>query len=286
MSEEIDIDAPDAPPGVLALPGKRWHFDFAGGEFQVHGVPIVVHETPNTGLGTGLTVWDGAVVLAKYLEVADLPLHDMPALELGAGTALVGMTASVLGSPRVLLTDLNYTLPNVRRSVAANAAQFKGVVEVAELDWCVARSVASPVPAHAPTHTRTRTQQLACRFHPAAAALDVRGTRLVVGADIVWVDSLIPALVATMAHIADAADAPVLFLVAHQTRSRASDALFFAQLAAAGFEVSPLPPSSLHPAYRDPAIAVLRMTRPPRAAAAAATGNAVEPVGAAALPIP
>jgi len=68
-----------------------------------------------------------------------------------------------------------------------------------------------------------------------------------------------------MAHLARvprrAGAPPLLFLIAHQTRSRASDALFMRELDAAGFTVTSLPASSLHPRFRDPAIAVLRIVQ-------------------------
>lgn len=137
LSEEIDIDAPEAGPGVLLLPGRLFNFDYEGGEFCIAGVPVIIHEEPNTGLGTGLTVWDGSVVLSKYLEHANVPLWDGDTVELGAGAGVVGLAASVLGSPHVYLTDLEYTHDNLRRSVKSNAAHLRGAVSVATLDWYV-----------------------------------------------------------------------------------------------------------------------------------------------------
>ena len=40
----------------------------SAGEFTVHGIPVFIKEVSNAGEGTGHTIWDGAVTLAKYLE--------------------------------------------------------------------------------------------------------------------------------------------------------------------------------------------------------------------------
>ena len=55
-------------------------------------------------MGTGLITWDGAVVLAKYLETVPSFLLNKNVLELGAGTGLAGMAATLLGAKATLLT--------------------------------------------------------------------------------------------------------------------------------------------------------------------------------------
>jgi predicted nicotinamide N-methyase len=76
-----------------------------------------------------------SVVLAKYLQFSDFELSRLTVLELGSGTGLVGITASVLGAPHVILSDLEYTLNNTRESVKLNRANLKGRVDTVELDW-------------------------------------------------------------------------------------------------------------------------------------------------------
>ena len=44
---------------TLALPGRKFNFDWTGGEFTIHGSPLFIQQKENTGLGTGLTIWDG-----------------------------------------------------------------------------------------------------------------------------------------------------------------------------------------------------------------------------------
>lgn len=104
-------------------------------------MPIFVVERANTGEGTGHTVWDGAVVLAKYLEKAyPRGLVGKRVLELGAGTGLVGVVSSVLGASTVYLTDLEYSLRTCRETIDRNKAVLKGHVECRELDWCVTQT--------------------------------------------------------------------------------------------------------------------------------------------------
>lgn len=233
LSPEIDIHAVP-PEGPLLLPGRKFPLDFEGGGLAIAGAPLRIGEQPNTGLGTGLTIWDGSVVLAKYLEhrAAQLGLAAHSVLELGAGTGVVGLAAAAAGAPHVTLTDLPYALPNARANVARNAGVLRGArVEVAPLDW-----YAPALPAGAPPPT------------------------LVVGADVVWVTELIPPLVRALAAVCGAGSPPAPALIAHQTRSRAGDALFAAELRAAGFRVERVPWEEHHPAFRDGDIAILRLT--------------------------
>jgi len=89
------------------------------------------------------------VVLAKYLEKTFThQLVGKTVLELGAGTGLVGIVASVLGSKRVVLTDLPYALTNTQANVEANRLALKGDVEVSSLDWCVPEEKSFCVPPH------------------------------------------------------------------------------------------------------------------------------------------
>lgn len=114
-------------------------------------------------------------MLTKYLEHSGLDLSDKRVLEVGAGTGLVGIAASVLGAGCVLITDLEYTLNNTAANIAANEPSLRGRVHTAELDWFRPGSAGASVAA------------LAQRPH------------YILGADVVWVDSLIEPLVKTLA---------------------------------------------------------------------------------------
>ncbi|XP_074685486.1 protein N-lysine methyltransferase METTL21A isoform X3 [Strix aluco] len=55
-------------------------------------------------LGVAAVVWDAAVVLCAYLEMGSTDLRDRSVIELGAGTGLLGIVATLL--------DLEHCIPN------------------------------------------------------------------------------------------------------------------------------------------------------------------------------
>ena len=64
----------------------------------------LAQEREEASKGTGLITWDGAIVLAKYLETHPTIVHRKRVLELGAGTGVAGVAAALLGASSVLLT--------------------------------------------------------------------------------------------------------------------------------------------------------------------------------------
>lgn len=184
--------SPDKP--VLALPGRRFPLDLDGEGFPVLDTRIFVNGVANSGLGTGLTTWDGAVVLSKYLikqhtdatARSQAPTFDFEleflkgkkVVELGAGTGLVGLSCAVLGAREVILTDLPYAVENLNDNVRRNVGAWRGLVQgppgvgreegrvtVEEGDW----------------------------WQPPASSL-MEGVDVVVAADVVWLDELVPPL--------------------------------------------------------------------------------------------
>jgi hypothetical protein len=233
LSPEIDFDAPQ-PEGPLLLRGKLFPLNFSAGELVIDGRPVFAVETPNSGLGTGTTVWDGSVVLAKHLEARFSPagLAGRRVVELGAGPGVAGFAAAALGA-EVTLTDLPYCLPNLREAARLNS-HLPGPTRLATLDW----------------------------FAPEdgiAAAPWIGEADIVLGADVVWVEELIPGLVRTIAVLLRRPR--VYCLLAHQTRSRRGDEMLLRLLGEAGLRVERLPRGEHHPAFSDDIIELLRVTR-------------------------
>ncbi|CAK6448139.1 unnamed protein product [Pipistrellus nathusii] len=86
-------------------------------------------------LGVAAVVWDAAVVLATYLEMGAVELRGRSAVELGAGTGLVGIVAALLGA-QVTITDRKVALEFLKSNVEANLplhVQPRAVVK--ELTW-------------------------------------------------------------------------------------------------------------------------------------------------------
>jgi predicted nicotinamide N-methyase len=232
LSPEIDFDAPP-PEAPLLLRGKLFPFRFSEGELNIHGQPVFAFETPNSGLGTGTTVWDGSVVLAKYLEsrYAPLGLSGVRVIELGAGPGVAGFSAVALGA-EVYLTDLPYCLPNLELAAARNA-HLPGRAHVAPLDWFAPAAALTAAPAMAQAS-------------------------LVLGADVVWVEELIPGLVDTLATLLQRPGSTAL--IAHQTRSTRGDELFLRHLTEARLRVQRVPRERQHPVFSDDVIAILHIT--------------------------
>lgn len=225
---------PDTKP-LLAIMGKRFPLDLTGGELTVHGIPVFIAEKPNTGEGTGHTVWDGGVVLAKYLEVAfPSGLVGKTVLELGAGTGIVGVVASVLGAERVILSDLDYVMETLKDTVERNRDVLRGEVECLALDWTAPSDV------------------------DALGPIDV-----VLASDVVWVQDLIVPFVNTLARITAAGaegKAPTV-LLSHQTRSTAGDEALFRELGAKGLVAEEVPLAEHHSEFRAEPIHIYRITR-------------------------
>lgn len=136
--------------------------------------------------GTGLTIWDGSIVLAKYFESNPHLVIGCNILEVGSGTGIVGIVAGLLGAKKVILTDLPYALDNLNVNIHNNRPENVDSFEVyaKKLDWFDPHS------------------------YPADEQWDI-----IVGADVVWVEDLIIPLVNTLTTLAHAHSS---VLIAHQ----------------------------------------------------------------------
>ncbi|NWH18047.1 MT21A methyltransferase, partial [Grus americana] len=101
-------------------------------------------------LGVAAVVWDAAVVLSAYLEIGGIDLRDRSVIELGAGTGLLGIVATLLGkgvfvclfkaiynhSARVTITDRAAALEFLESNVQANLpSELRPRAVVKELTW-------------------------------------------------------------------------------------------------------------------------------------------------------
>lgn len=86
-------------------------------------------------LGVAAVVWDAAVVMCMYLELGKVELNGKLAIELGAGTGLVGIVAALLGA-EVTITDREPALDFLSANVKANLpTDCQRKVVVSELTW-------------------------------------------------------------------------------------------------------------------------------------------------------
>ncbi|XP_035878871.1 protein N-lysine methyltransferase METTL21A isoform X3 [Phyllostomus discolor] len=73
---------------------QKFHKPLATFSFANHTIQI---RQDWRQLGVAAVVWDAAVVLSTYLEMGAVELRGRSAVELGAGTGLVGIVAALLG---------------------------------------------------------------------------------------------------------------------------------------------------------------------------------------------
>jgi Lysine methyltransferase len=176
----------------LQLMGRYFPYDTT---MIINRHQIQVQEHPNGSLGTGLTVWDGAILLTKFLEQEPAVVKDKSVLEFGSGTGLVGIAACILGATRVIMTDLPYALPLMQANVDCNRVQDR--VECRSCDW-----YQSP------------------EFGVERWAADV-----VLLADCVWVQELVPPLLATLKQFVSQHN-PIVIL-SYQRRGKGAHDLFW-----------------------------------------------------------
>lgn len=86
--------------------------------------------------GNGATIWDSALLLASVLQ-RQSDLAGARAVELGAGTGLVGMCLAKLGA-KVTLTERALALPLLRQNIAENGLDAgPSAARVEDLSWGV-----------------------------------------------------------------------------------------------------------------------------------------------------
>jgi D-xylulose reductase len=120
-------------------------------------VEINIHEPALTADNLGFKTWAASYLLAKRLIKLDLPTYfkERPffALELGAGTGLVGVAAAAVLGAKVCVTDLPAIAPNLRRNIEANESVVLlhgGQVASAVLDWTHPESMEWPESGSSP----------------------------------------------------------------------------------------------------------------------------------------
>ena len=115
----------------------------------------IAEPTGTTADNLPLSTWGASFILAEQLHKIDTtaalqnahlskngeklnPIRRPPVLEIGAGTALVGITGAILWKTDVVLTDLPKIVPGIAANIAANQAilsQAGVYVQCGTLDW-------------------------------------------------------------------------------------------------------------------------------------------------------
>ena len=105
-------------------------------EFEDQSVPSVkVCQSPDFQFGFGSTVWDAALVLCAFLEspTGKDMIAGKACIELGAGTGIVSIAASVLGAGKSVATDIETCVPFIRQNIGLNVHSVN--CSALGLDW-------------------------------------------------------------------------------------------------------------------------------------------------------
>lgn len=174
----LGIAGPAFPLDSLVIAGRRVRF----------APPSSKQDSEELDGCTGLVTWDGAVVLAKYLEVNPHWVKEKTVLELGSGTGLGAISAYLLGCDLVVCTDLPYALDSLRHNLRLNVdlQDLDSKVKVQSLDWKDVASYPKPF-----------------LYPPDGLVQSTFENRwdLIIAADVVWLDHLVRPLVDTLAAL-------------------------------------------------------------------------------------
>ena len=270
-SSDDDEPVPNPHFSGLALfeRDSMWYLDLAGGEMRFpddtndadRGTPLFVRDDPVGNCDkddTGHITWDGALVLAKYLELrssratssSGFPVlvdESTTILELGAGTGFVGLACAVLGAKQVFLTDLAYALDiarqNKEKNVLAESIE-SSQVQVREFDWFVdyVEKKEDPSNQFVATSSSWSVDEL--------CSVD-----LIVGADVIWQRELVKPLAKTLRWLLtlpSGARQRVTYLLYTSRYGDEFDRYTAETLSAAGLTIRVVPHAQLHPTYRYP----------------------------------
>ena len=210
---------------LLFLPSREYNIDFASNGFLINGLPVPAtaqgksrHSEEEIDGDTGLTIWDGSILLAKTLETSlDEPLKNKNVLELGSGVGVVGISAAALGA-NVVLTDLEYTRnqieANMQRARALWGDKIRGKMHFKKLDW----TTDFEFYMHNTTVNNTDVKQQSFLYY--------EHFDYILGADIVWLEPLIMPLI-RMLDVITAVNKNCKVLISYQSRSKRADDLLF-----------------------------------------------------------
>lgn len=208
----------------LALPGMHFASDLVDGHFELGGLRLQIHQTCDPSSRTSGTVWDGAVLLSRFLERHPTLVRSKRVLELGAGCGLVGLTTAALGARNVCLTDLEDCLKRLERNVRENRSMLLGRgdgcccccerIECCVCDWHdPPRDLWAPTPSVEDEGETNRNSNW-----------DV-----ILAADCVWMEELVEPFLNTLDKITER-HRDTLVLLSYQRRGQSTHQAFWAGL--------------------------------------------------------
>ncbi|KAG0251693.1 Methyltransferase-like protein 21D [Mortierella polycephala] len=230
--------------------------------------PLEIDEDPSGLLrgGVGSTIWDAAIVLAKYFERSNtlasrtpsgIAEHTLHVLELGSGTGIVGLAVARMLSAKgvkakVFLTDKENCMPLLQRNIGKNPS--KGVDVIAQmLDWeTVSGAKAKSDDASGTDFDATATQEPASSeevSNKSSHRLESVRWDIVILSDCIWVTALYPPLIDTLNNLIRSSDSGTQLVIAYEKRNFAEEMEFFAMLGKT-FRFKDVKPEEQDPNYQ------------------------------------
>ena len=242
---------------ILFLPSREFNVNFDDGEFLINDLPVLVTAKGKSRKSdeeidgdTGLTIWDGSILLAKALEsfFENNTLLGKNVLELGSGVGVVGISAAALGG-NVVMTDLEYTKDqietNIKRAQTVWGNEVGGNMHFQKLDWLTDHELYNNN-----IHNNNVKQE---------SFLYYEKFDYILGADIVWLEPLILPLVRLL-DVITAANKNCKVLISYQSRSKRADDILFHNLAKK-FVITELEKQHWPKGYETEKIKIIILTR-------------------------
>lgn len=169
------VQVPDSTPKAKkTLPVRQFHIPRSSDPSDI--LTIQITEPALRADNLVLETWASSSILAAELRnlpitfpaTADFPppssspastASTIPVLELGAGTGLVGLAASLVYAQPVVLTDLPPIVPGLQANIAINAALLSPSTPVSAgvLDWTAPSTLTVHTPDDAQPATAAQT---------------------------------------------------------------------------------------------------------------------------------
>ncbi|GCB77252.1 EEF1A lysine methyltransferase 3-like [Scyliorhinus torazame] len=87
--------------------------------FEFCGYNLKIARSTSHNLGVSAYVWDAGIALCRYLEKENISFTGKKVIELGSGTGIVGILATLLGG-NVTLTDQPQILHQIEHNISIN----------------------------------------------------------------------------------------------------------------------------------------------------------------------